>query len=194
MLLPVTALLLGACGAGPDYPADWPRLQAPQGAKGSANCPDLSGSYSLPKMVKARVLKGKEKVLTPNRFLTALAGQAPSGRMSSSIHLASMTLEGPSEEGLKVTFRDRKGAVLSEHVLRPGVDFLCRGSWISDAKAEHTRAAPPRFYGKDVEGRLVGHSAYSAAGMVMILEVIPVPVYVNDRSWWRFDPVDAEAP
>ena len=137
-LIVATVTVRAGCGAGPDYPPDWPSLRSPQREIKSASCPDLSGNYALPKAVKARVMKN---------------------------------------------------TVLSEHTLRIESDYVCRGSWISDAKSSHTRADPPRFYARDVDGRLVGHTAYSAGGMVFMLSVIPVPAFVDDRAWWRLDPL-----
>lgn len=180
------ALLLAGCGNGPDYPADWPALPSPKIKLSGTPCPDLSGTYRLPGAMKARVEKGRDRVVRFNTFLTAV-----SRRAHSTVDPATMVLEGPSEQGLKVAFYDRKDALIAERTLVVGVDFLCRGAWISDAHPSHTRSQPPQFYAKDIDGRLVGHNAYSGSGILLILGILPMPVIVADRAWWRIEPASS---
>lgn len=89
---------------------------------------------------------------------------------------------------MRVIFYDMEGRVVVDRTLKLGVDFLCRGSWVSDAKASHTRTEQQHFYAKDIEGRLIGHKAYSAGGTVPLLGFIPMPVFVMDAEWWRIEP------
>lgn len=179
------------CGSAPDYPADWPALQPPRGERQGASCPDLSGDYDLPAVISARVRKEPGQMVYPHRFLTAVAGRDEGGRMSSAPRPTRLRLEGPAADGLVVTFFDRRDTPISTHRLAAGVDFACRGSWIADPAPPRNRAEPTRFYGKDVEGRLIGHTEYAGAGVVFILGIIPLPTYSDDASWWRLEPAAA---
>lgn len=187
-LVALIPLLLVSCSKGPDYPPDWPRPATEVRDASGRRCVDLSGHYVLPRAIQARVAKGKARILHPTSFLSASAGKEASGRAHSTIGLSSMVLDGPAEGRIKVAFYDRKQKLLSEHVLEEGTDYRCRGPWVTDTSRAPTRAKPPRFYTRDVEGRLIGHTAYSAVGMVPLLGVIPLPTYVEDRVWWRLEP------
>lgn len=184
----VIAAAMAGCGSEPDYPADWPALQPPPLDVQGTRCPSLSGEYILPAVIKARVRKEPARLVYPHRFLTALAGRAPSGANASTPPPTRMRLDGPSADGLIVTFFDRRDRLISTHHLAAGVDYVCRGSWIADPAPSRKRAEPNQMYGRDVDGRLIGHTEYSGAGLVFILGVIPLPTYADDASWWRLEP------
>jgi len=186
---PLLSFAMAGCGSTPDYPADWPDLQAPRLERPEGPCPDLSGEYALPASIKARVRKEPGQMVYPHRFLTAVAGRDDGGRMSSAPRPTRLRLDGPAAEGVTVTFFDVHGTAISTHRLVAGVDFACQGSWIADPAPSRDRAKPRRFYGRDVEGRLIGHTEYSGAGLVFLLGVIPLPTYADDASWWRLEPV-----
>lgn len=180
------ALILAGCDD-PDYPSDWTAIQPANVESSDKPCPDLSGVYALPRMITGQDESGRATTVVPNTFLTALAGKAESGLMTSNIGLSRMSLEGPTEQSLKVVFYDKNNQILSRHRLREGLDYLCLGAWISDAKPKHTRAKPPLFYAKDIDGRLVGHTAYSKLSVTLLLGILPAPTYINDRTWWRIE-------
>lgn len=176
----VVALLAG-CGDGPDYPGDWPALRKASIRINDQKCPDLSGTYELPRAIHPR--GAENDIVFLYDFLGVNAQRGKSG-----LAPPKMTLEGPNPEGLRVIFYDKRDRVVMDTTLRLGKDFLCRGSWISDAKPSHSRAKPPHYYAKDAENRLIGHKAFSAGGIVWLLGVIPIPAFVNDREWWRMEP------
>lgn len=188
---PLLSAAIAACGAAPDYPADWSPLQPPRLELPGGSCPDLSGDYALPPTIKARVRREPAQMVYPHRFLTAVAGVDETGRMSSAPRPTRLRLDGPAAEGLTVTFFDAHDTPISTHRLVAGIDFACRGSWIADPAPSQQRAKPTRFYGKDIDGRLIGHTEYAGAGVVFILGIIPLPTYSDDASWWRLEPAAA---
>jgi hypothetical protein len=173
-------------GDEPDYPGDWPALQRTKVQIDGRTCPDLTGTYTLPRSAPTRGAKRRDQFVFLWSFLGVNGQDRKSGRSP-----PKMTLEGPGPEGLRVVFFNQRDDVVMDEVLKPGVGFLCRGRWISDALAEHTRAKPTFFYAKDVDGRLIGHKAYSGGGFTLLLAVFPLPVYVNDHEWWRLEPAPA---
>lgn len=178
----VIAVLLAGCGNGPDYPRDWPALQKHSVRINNQNCPDLSGTYLLPRSIHPRGARRKNDIVFLNDFLGV---NAQHGRPA--LAPSKMTLEGPTADGLRVIFYDEGNRAVMDKTLKPESDFKCFGSWIGDAKPFHSRGNPYQYYAKDIENHLIGHKAFFAAGFVPLLDVIPLPVFVNDREWWRVD-------
>jgi hypothetical protein len=87
-----------------------------------------------------------------------------------------------------VVFEAADGTVLVDQTLRPGSGYTCAGEWIADPREEATRAKPRRWYGRDVEGRLIGHEGYADFGIFLLFGFAPTPVYINDQAWWRLEP------
>lgn len=183
------AAAVAGCGSGPDYPRDWPDLAKPATRVGDAQCPDLTGTYALPRSVHPRGAESPKEFVAFHSFL-GVNGQHPKTLRPP----PRMTLQGPDARGLRLVFYDADERVVVDTMLEHGKHFVCKGRWISDAREQHTRANPPVYYGRDVEGRLIGHRGYSGSGVVMLLEVIPLPVWVNDRRWWRLEPAPLPLP
>jgi hypothetical protein len=183
------ALGLAGCGDSPSYPADWPALRPGATRIGKATCPDLTGTYALTRTVPTHGAKRRGKFVWLTQFLTVNANLIGETNQARSIPPPpKMRLEGPTPAGLRVIFYDKSDTVVTDRTIKAGVAFVCRGAWIADAKPTHTRAAPQHFYARDADGRLIGHKAYSAWGLTLLLGVFPVPVYVNDHEWWRIEP------
>lgn len=174
----------------PTYPDDWPPLGEAVPAVDGARCPDLTGSYALPETTPKRVrLDERPDFERPHRFLGVDPVFVPGTKQARSIRPPTrMTLHGPTADGLRVAFFSASGALLVERTLRPGIDYTCQGSWIADPREEVTRAKPRRWYGRDVDGRLVGHEGYADFGIFLLFGFAPTPVYVNDQAWWRLEP------
>lgn len=171
----------------PTYPDDWPPLGS---AVDGMDCPDLSGTYDLPETTPKRVrLDTRPGFERPHRFLGVDPGFVPGTKQRRSIRPPTrMRLQGPTAEGLRVAFFAANGTLLVEQTLRPGIDYTCEGPWIADPREEVTRAKPRRWYGRDVEGRLIGHEGHADFGIFLLFGFAPTPVYVNDQSWWRLEP------
>lgn len=183
------ALALAGCGDGPSYPRDWPSLSAARKVDGH-RCPDLTGTYELPNTVPTRGGHRKNLFVRPHRFFEVSPFFHPGTKQARSMPPpVRLRLEGPDAQGLRVMFIDRKEAVVTDVRIARGKDFECLGPWIGDLRAEHTRAKPRHYFARDRDGRLIGHKAYAGGGLVMLLEVIPVPVFVSDHEWWRLEPV-----
>lgn len=201
---PRTMLLLLALGGGfvlfkradpPTYPDDWPPLGDAGIEMDGTDCPDLSGSYALPETIPKRVrLDTRPDFERPHRFLGVDPVFVPGTRQARSIRPPTrLMLQGPTADGLRVVFFAADGSVLVDQVLRHGIDYTCQGAWIADPREEVTRATPRRWYGRDIEGRLIGHEGYADFGIFLLFGFAPTPVYVNDQAWWRLEAVrDAE--
>ena len=173
----------------PTYPDDWPPLDEAVVEIAGEDCPDLSGSYVLPPTVPMRVrLDERPDFERPHRFLGVDPFFVPGTKQARSIRPPTrMALQGPTTDGLRVLFFAADGSVLVDQTLRPGTDFTCADEWIADPREEVTRAKPRRWYGRDVDGRLIGHQGYADFGIFLLFGFAPTPVYVNDQAWWRLE-------
>lgn len=182
--------LLASCGDSPSYPRDWSPLRPPAIRIGGQHCPDLTGTYALPKTVPTHGAKRKGHFVRPHAFMGVNPFREDNGRQARSIPPPpKMRLEGPTVDGLRVIFFNKSDEVVTDRTIRHGVDFECLGSWIADTKPSPTRANPRHLYAKDSEGRLIGHKAFSGGGVILVLGVIPVPAFVDDHECWQIEPL-----
>jgi hypothetical protein len=190
------AVLLPGCSrnTGPSYPSDWPALSSATASAGSASrCPDLTGSYLLPKNAAAPLRGARRK--GEFEFVHYLLGvNSQHGKWLGMP--AKLQLEGPGQKGLKVTFYRPDGEVTVEGWLHPGVDFTCSGKWIIEMQRNHSDDYITTSYARDVDGRLIGFKGNAAADAGVIrMFGFPVPLigYSIDRVWWRIEPASDDS-
>lgn len=172
---------------GPSYPADWPPLSGNSTTSANGHkCPSLSGTYVLPPNAVAllRGARRKGEFEFVHYFLSVNSQHGWLGTPNK------MTLEGPVEDELKVTFYKPTGEVTVKGTLRAGADFTCNGKWITETTRNHGDGYLTTSYARDSEGRLIGFkgNADAYAGILHILAIpIPVAGFSIDRIWWRIE-------
>lgn len=184
--------LLAGCSrsAGPSYPSDWPSLSSATTTVSSRqHCPNLTGTYDLPRHAVAylRGTSRKGEFELVHYFLSVNSQHG--GWLGKP---ALLKLEGPNEQGLKVTFYRASGEITKEGLLLVGTDFTCEGKWIVETQGKHNDDYIKTSYAQDIEGRLVGFKGNSAAyaGVFPLFGEIPIPIagVSFERTWWRLEP------